>query len=218
MRHTSSTQAKTSAAFPLCCILAGAVFLLFPGGVLGLLSLILGLLCLSYGAWKLISAIRTEGFIRIGAIIGGAAALLFGGYILRRPEQVFSLLPVAVGLLFLLDGIDRIRCAAAMHRTVRAGSHGDTVLIGRQKRRFYTACIIGVLTLICGIVLLWRPFDALELALRVIGGMILLNGIGALWTNRALHITQMQFSFDAQRRAPDGKYEASFRDITDEDE
>ena len=217
IKHTGTE--RTARGFSLCCIAAGAVFLLFPGWVLGTLSLILGLLCASYGGWKLYTALRVRGFVRGGSLIGGAGALFLGIYIIWQPEQVFSLLPIAAGVFFLMDGVDRIRSAAAMHRTVKhhASDRREAAVVGKQKRRFYTACVIGVLTLLCGVFLLMRPFDALELTLRVVGGLILVNGIGALWTSHALNITLKAFgTADAPRRGADGKYEASFRDITDQ--
>ena len=219
MRNQKEEAVKQNASvgYLLCCVLIGLLFLLFPGWVIGTLSLLLGILCIAYGAWKLFTALRSAGFTRIGALLGGVAAILLGIYIIRQPENVFSLLPFAAGVFFLLDGIDRIRCAAAMHRTVRntAANKRQAAAIGRQKHRFYTACIIGAVTLLCGILLLLYPFDALELTLRVVGFLILGNGFGAFWTSQALKVTLRLFGSDAPKRSPDGKYEADFRDITE---
>lgn len=203
--------------FVICCVIIGLVFLFFPGWVIGTLSLILGLLCIAYGAWKLITALRSAGFTRVGALLGGAVSILLGSYVIRQPENVFSLLPIAAGIFFLLDGIDRIRCAAAMHRTVRGTAAGkrQAAFAGKQKRRFYSACIIGAATLLCGLLLLLYPLGALDLTLRIIGFLIVCNGIGALWTSHALKVTLHLFGSDAPKRAPDGKYEADFRDITE---
>ena len=219
MRKQKEKTAKqvSSIGYVWCCVLIGALFLLFPGWVIGTLSLILGLLCIAYGTWKLITALRTAGFTRVGALLGGVAAILLGSYIIRQPENVFSLLPFAAGIFFLLDGVDRIRCAAAMHRTVRntAANKRQAAAIGKQKRRFYTACIIGAVTVLCGIILLLYPFDALELTLRIVGFLILCNGIGAFWTSHALNVTVRLFGGDTPKRPSDGKYEADFRDITE---
>ncbi len=212
-----AVKGSASVVYFLCCVLIGAVFLFFPGWVLGTLSWMIGLLCIAYGTWKLITALRTAGFTRIGALLGAVAAILIGSYIIRQPEKVFSLLPIAAGVFFLLDGIDRIRCAAAMHRTVRntAANKRQAAATGRQKRRFYTTCIIGAVTVLCGILLLLYPFDALEFTLRVVGFLILCNGVGAFWTSHALKVTVKLFGSDNLMRTPDGKYEADFRDITE---
>lgn len=215
--YQEETNQISSAVYVLCCVLIGAVFLFFPGLVVGALSLILGLLCIAYGIWKLVTALRTAQFFRIGAILFGTAAILIGCYILFQPENIFSLLPMAVGVFFLMDGVDRIRCAAAMHRTVRntAANKRQAASAGRQKRMFYSACIIGAVTVLGGILMLLHPFDALELTLRVGGFLILCNGIGAFWTSHALHVTLHRFGNDAPRRANDGTYETEFRDITE---
>ena len=110
-----------------------------------------------------------------------------------------------------------IRSAAAMHRTVHntAANKRQAAATGKQKRRFYSACIIGAVTMLCGILVLINPFGALELTLRVVGFLILCNGIGAFWTSHALKTTVRLFGSDTQKRTQDGKYEADFRDITD---
>ena len=91
------TQKTDTTMFPVCCILIGAVFLLFPEWVMGTLSFILGGLCILYGAWKLIGALRGSGFTRGGAVLGGTAAVLLGIYVIRHPAQIFSLLPLVDG-------------------------------------------------------------------------------------------------------------------------
>jgi uncharacterized membrane protein HdeD (DUF308 family) len=150
------------------------------------------------------------------ATLGGAAAIAVGIYIICRPQKIFSLLPLAAGIFFLLDGIERIRCAAVMHRTVRRASNKrEAAAVGRQKRRFYSACIIGVVTVLCGVLMLWNPFGALELTLRVCGALILCNGIGASWTSHALKMTVGQFGGDTHYPNHGGAYETEFRDITD---
>ena len=213
------TERTNQTAFPgyaLCCILIGGIFLFFPGLVVGMLSLVLGLLCIAYGVWKLFSAWKSGMFSRIGATLGGAAAIAVGIYIICRPQKIFSLLPLAAGIFFLLDGIERIRCAAVMHRTVRRASNKrEAAAVGRQKRRFYSACIIGVVTVLCGVLMLWNPFGALELTLRVCGALILCNGIGASWTSHALKMTVGQFGGDTHYPNHGGAYETEFRDITD---
>lgn len=211
------TKQISSAVYALCCILIGIIFLFFPGLVVGVLSLVLGLLCIAYGVWKLVTALRTAQFTRIGALLFGAAAILIGCYIIFHSEQIFSLLPMAVGIFFLMDGVDRIRSAAAMHKTVHAtaANKRQAAAVGRQKRMFYSACIIGAVTVLGGILMLLHPFNALELTLRVCGFLILCNAVGAFWTSHALNVTVRLFGGDTPRRASDGTYETEFRDITD---
>ena len=98
MRNQKEEAVKQNASvgYLLCCVLIGLLFLLFPGWVIGTLSLLLGILCIAYGAWKLFTALRSAGFTRIGALLGGVAAILLGIYIIRQPENVFSLLPTNV--------------------------------------------------------------------------------------------------------------------------
>ena len=216
---TETEKQPASRGYVVCCALIGGIFLLLPGLVIGMLSLILGLLCIAYGIWRLVGMLRTS-FFRIGALIGAAAGMLIGIYIICQPQKIFSLLPMAVGIYFLMDGLERLRCAVSIHRTMHAtaANRHEAVAIGRQKRRFYGTCAIGVITMLGGVLLLLNPFGALELTLRVCGGMILLNGIGALGTAHALKSSRRMSAKDSLRRAYNGTYETEFRDITDEEQ
>ena len=220
MDGNKNKKQQSALGYVLCCVLIGGVFLLMPGLVIGALSLVLGLLCMAYGVWRMICIVRMRGYFRAGALLGAVAVMLIGGYIICRPQKIFSLLPMAVGLFFLLDGIDRLRCAAEMHRTMRttASNRREAVVIGRQKRHFYGTCAIGAVTILGGILMLLNPFDALELTLRVCGVMILCNGMGALWTSHAFNSTVRLFANDSLRRAYNGTYETEFRDITDKEQ
>jgi len=206
--------------FPLSCILIGMVFCFFPDWIVNTLSLLLGILCALYGTWRLIDAIRGNGFSRVGAVIGGVLAIVFGAYVIRNPENVFSLLPLAASIFFLFDGIDRIRSAAIMHRAAKRSSGGmrnHSVFMQKQKKRWMSACLIGVLTIAFSIFLLFNPFSAIQLTLRVIGVFIIFNGIGALWIAHVVDVTVHFFDENKTRRVPDdGKYNAEFRDITGE--
>jgi len=87
----------------------------------------------------------------------------------------------------------------------------------KQKKRWMSACLIGVLTIAFSIFLLFNPFSAIQLTLRVIGVFIIFNGIGALWIAHVVDVTVHFFDENKTRRVPDdGKYNAEFRDITGE--
>ena len=79
MRNQKEEAVKQNASvgYLLCCVLIGLLFLLFPGWVIGTLSLLLGILCIAYGAWKLFTALRSakERTVALREVISGRKRL-----------------------------------------------------------------------------------------------------------------------------------------------
>ncbi len=216
MQKMSEKNSGNVSIVPWVCALIGLGFLLLPELIVDALSLILGGLCILIGIWKLGACLFSSnpvytGIGRIGSLLGGLAVLLLGTYIINHAERVFSLLPIAAGIFFLLDGLDRIRSAFMMRRM----ESGAVVSPFSGKTRFLTALLIGILTLGIGIFLLFYPFGAVKMTVRIIGILILVDALGALWTDHALK-TVFRAVSSSGTRAPDGKYNAAFRDISDE--
>lgn len=220
----SSSDKKTSSAllFPLVCILVGAVFLFFPNFVIGMLSAALGIFCILYGVWRLILAVHMTGFTRGGTLVGGILAIVLGIYIINHAEQIFMLLPIAASIYFLFNGIDRIRSAFEMYRIARHSAaylaSRETESMKRQTRRCILTTVIGIVTLLCGVFLFLYPFNAVIVTLRIVGALIILDSISALWTMQTLKsvIHFFEETENGAPRAADGKYNADFRDISDE--
>ena len=216
MSEPSKMKIGTVSLFPIFCMITGAIFLFFPEWVLDTLSTILGILIILYGAWNLLVAIRSDGFSRGGAVFSGLACILFGIYIIRHTEQVFSLLPLAAGIFFLFDGIDRLRSAYEMRKLEK---RCQTASPNPQfHKRFQISCIIGAVTLLVAVFLLLYPFGAVKTTLRIIGFFVFANAISALWTYYARNSTIRIFNTWENAHPADGKINADFRDITNENE
>ncbi len=216
--NTDSQKSVHPTPFPYVCIAVGFVFLFFPSWVVGTLSLLLGVLCAAFGGGKIIHAVTSVGFTRVGSVLAGVAAMVLGLYIITHTEEVFALLPIAAGVFFFLDGLDRIRSAMKMRRMEKSGhiqNPPSSASVQTQKRRFLTTLIIGTVTLGCGAFLLLFPFHAVTIAVRVIGAFILADGVGALWTEYALRDAVRMFASQNIKQGADGKYNADFRDISD---
>ena len=219
---SSDKNTRSAILFPLVCALIGAVLLFFPNFVINILSTALGCFCILYGAWRLILAVHMTGFTRGGTLVGGILAIVLGIYIINHAEQIFMLLPIAASIYFLFNGIDRIRSALEMYRMAKrsaaylASRGSDTMK--RQTRRFIITTVIGIVTLLCGVFLFLYPFNAVIVTLRIVGALIILDSISALWTMQTLK-SVIRFFEEPENGAPraaDGKYNAEFRDISDE--
>ena len=97
---------------------------------------------------------------------------------LLKPEFVIRLIPVIVGIIIILHGIYDLQQA---------------VYLCRAKYSFWwLALLFAVLTVAFGGVLIWNPFEAMNIAVKFIGVFLVFDGVSDLWIfSRARRVTKI---------------------------
>lgn len=104
-----------------------------------------------------------------GYLISGIIALGFGLYIWIFPQYIISFIPFIVGIILLINGIVAIPLAI------------DLVKEGNM---WITALLTSGLPLLAGIFLMFNPYGVANFAIRILGLILLVNGITNLVTIR----------------------------------
>lgn len=133
----------------------------------------------AHSFWYFIKA-RNLGFTAGGTLVIGILCLAFGIFCFSRPYVVLSFLPIALGIMLLVDGIGKMPLAV------------DALSV--HSPYCFWVLVSAVLPLILGIVLLVNPFRAAKAAIMFFGISILADGLFEL-------ITYIQ-----QRRAEKSEY------------
>ena len=147
----------------------GVILLLMPGAALTTVVQIIGAFLLLAAAAKLIGAYRdrrsefASRFLLGNGLVGGIAGLV----LLFKPAAVVSIFPMLAGLLVLLSGIINLTNALECRRTYANTSPAVLVM--------------PVITIILGAVLLFNPFSAAATLVRVIGCLLIYNGITGIF-------------------------------------
>ena len=104
--------------------------------------------------------------------------MAIGVWILLKPEFVIRLIPVIVGIIIILHGIYDLQQA---------------VYLCRAKYSFWwLALLFAVLTVAFGGVLIWNPFEAMNIAVKFIGVFLVFDGVSDLWIfSRARRVTKI---------------------------
>ena len=121
----------------------------------------------AHSFWYFIKA-RNLGFTAGGTLVIGILCLAFGIFCFSRPYVVLSFLPIALGIMLLVDGIGKMPLAV------------DALSVYSPYR--FWVLISAVLPLILGIVLLVNPFRAAKAAIMFFGISILADGLFELIT------------------------------------
>lgn len=156
-------------ATSLLCIVFGLILAIWPGiaantanFVLGGIVLVVGIIYLAFCFWTKQKNVLT-GF----GIVFSVILMAIGIFMLVKPEVVFAIFPMIVGGIILIHGVLDLR---------------NSIGLAVSKYNYWwVALIIAIVTIGLGVLLLFNPFTAVELAFRIIGIILIVDGISDFW-------------------------------------
>ena len=108
----------------------------------------------------------------------GLIVLLIGIWIFLRPESIVSLIPIVIGVILCVHGIQDLKLAVETKRN----GYG----------KWWSMLIIAAVSLVFGVLCIVNAFGMVMLALQFIGIALIYDGISDLWVaNRAVHAAKM---------------------------
>lgn len=151
------------------CMLFGLVLLIWPGTTTRIVCMLLGGVLLIYGGIQAAICLmsRERSFFSQGMLILGIILAVIGLWILLRPEMIIMAVPVIVGVLIVIHGV---------HNVIQA--------LDLQKENYdkwWLALLFGILTVAFGGMLVYNPFEAVEVAVRMIGISLIYDGASDMW-------------------------------------
>lgn len=153
----------------LLCILIGIVFAIWPeivanaaNYILGGIILIVGIIYLAMSFWS-----KQRNFLTGFGIIFSVVLIVIGVFMLLKPEFVLSLFPMIVGGIIIIHGIIDLK------RSIELAS--------LKYKLWWIALIIAVATIGLGVLLVFNPFSAVTLAFRIIGVILIVDGVSDFW-------------------------------------
>ena len=149
--------------------LLGIVLLFWPG-------LTMEIICQVVGAFLGITGILTaavfftqpkENPTRAASLVAGIPLAILGLFIFLRPGFLIEFIPIVVGFIVILDGAANLMEAiGVMHQ-------------GYDK--WWVSLIFALLTIILGLMLVLRPFGIAKFIMRMIGIVVLYNGLSDIY-------------------------------------
>lgn len=145
-------------------VVLGLVLVIWPDFLGEMLCYLLGGALILMGAIQLIGFLRGErfGLYNKFSMLMGIVLVLLGIWICAQPHIVLSIIPVVVGVLVILHGLMDIQYTLDIKRT------GNT--------KWWIALIAAILTLVIGLVLVFKPFAAYETMMILLGVAMLYDG------------------------------------------
>ena len=150
----------------LVVIAAGLVLLFRPGDTLIFASRVLGAALMAFAVVSAIAYLASKD--RSAALlIAAAAAAVLGLVLLIAPRALASAFPFVAGAVVVVAGIRSLASAFAS----RSVSHS-----------WVLGCIFAAVTILLGVLLLFRPFEAAKTVARVLGISLIYVGATGIVT------------------------------------
>lgn len=177
------------------CVAMGIVIFLRPAETIDVVCKVLAIGLAVLGGVELFSYFMNKAVHPFSGILG-LIVLLIGIWIFLKPESIVSLIPIVIGVILAIHGIQDIRLALETKRN------------GYDK--WWSMLIIAGISLVFGVLCIVNAFGMVKLALKFIGIALIYDGISDLWiVTRAVRTAkEMQEEADSltvDYREVDGK-------------
>lgn len=157
------------ALYAVLCIAGGVILFLWPDLSVRIACMMLGIILVLMGVVHLMNHFRAPAgtLIRQAELAFAIVFAAVGIWIVLKPDFLAGLIPVIMGILLILHGGNDLRQA---------------IILGKAKYAYWwLALLLAILTVAAGCVLIWNPFAATSLAVKVIGAFLVYDGASDLW-------------------------------------
>ena len=146
-------------------ILMGIVVLVLPDTMAKTLGYLIGVVLIVAGAFSMICYLLRDAYQNYyhNDFLVGLVEIGLGCVVLYKVEWVISLIPFLLGLLVLISGCSKLQDAIDMKRL----EYGNWIAM----------LIMAAVNAVLGMVLLFNPFEAAAVLMRIIGAGLIFSGI-----------------------------------------
>ena len=151
------------------CIVLGVVLVVWPDMSMQIACVAIGVVLLLGGVVRLVQyfVVRDGSMYAQMNLIMGIVLAVVGIWIVLKPEKVLAIIPIIIGIVIVLHGLNNLQQAITLCKD--------------KYDKWWVALILGLLTVGFGVLLICRPFAALDTVVMLIGIFLIYDGISDLW-------------------------------------
>lgn len=153
----------------LLCVLLGLVLVIWPGMSMQIVCAAIGVVLILTGIMKIIEyfAVKDGSLYEQTNLIMGIIFAVVGVWIAVKPDKVLAIIPIIVGIVIVLHGVRNLQQAVNLCKN--------------QYDKWWIALLLGLLTAGLGVLLICKPFAALDTVVMLIGIFLIYDGISNIW-------------------------------------
>ncbi len=151
------------------CVILGLVLVFRPGLSMRIVCTAVGVVLIVSGVMRMIAyfTARDGSLYSQANLIFGIVLAVVGVWIVMKPDKVMAIFPIIVGIVIAIHGLHNLQQAAELWRD--------------KYERWWIALILGVLTVGFGVLLVCRPFAAIDTVVMLIGFFLIYDGLSNVW-------------------------------------
>lgn len=151
------------------CIILGLVLVIRPGLSMRIVCTAVGVVLIVAGVMRMIAyfTVRDGSMYSQMNLIFGIVLAVVGVWITLKPDKVLAIIPIIVGIVIAIHGLHNVKQAMELWRD--------------KYDKWWVAAIMGVLTVGFGVLLICRPFSAIDTVVMMIGFFLIYDGVSNIW-------------------------------------
>lgn len=150
----------------LMCVALGVVLLIWPAETIDIFCRVLAAGLIILGVIDIISYFTNRSIHPFAGVLGFIIVLV-GIWIFIQPESIVKLIPIVIGVILCVHGIQDLKLAF------------ETKENGYD--RWWSMLIFAAISLVFGVLCIIKAFGVVTLALQFIGIALIYDGISDLW-------------------------------------
>ena len=153
----------------LLCVLLGLVLVFWPGLSIQIVCTAVGAVLMISGVVRIVSYVKARDgsmYFQVNLIFGIIFAVV-GVWIVIKPAKVLAIIPIIVGIVIALHGLHNLQQAMDLCQS--------------KYDKWWIALLLGILTIGFGILLICRPFAAIDTVVMLIGIFLIYDGLSNIW-------------------------------------
>ena len=153
----------------LLCVALGLVLVIWPGMSMQIVCAAIGVVLILTGIMKIIEyfAVKDGSLYEQTNLIMGIVFAVVGVWIAVKPDKVLAIIPIIVGIIIVLHGARNLQQAVTLCKD--------------KYDKWWIALILGLLTVGFGVLLICKPFAALDTVVMLIGIFLIYDGVSNIW-------------------------------------
>ena len=161
---------NTLIATAILYLICGIIMLFFTTNVINFACYLIGIIFIFVALSGIIMYLKTEiktafnSFTLVMSIIFGA----FGVYVLLNPKIFASFLPIVMGIFLLVDSVSKLSMAFDLKNM--------------SYKNWWQMLIVAFMLLGLSLFLLFRPFEVVEVSVRIIGVILIVDTLSNIFT------------------------------------
>ena len=155
--------------YPLIYLLSGIIMLIFPSNISDTICYFIGSVIIIYGIISLItySKVEEDNFFNKILLIISLACIVFGIFMIAKPKTFVSIIPFTAGIFIFVESISKLKEA------IRLKKDGY--------KNWWIVLLFFIELLIFALILLINPFKVIEVTIRFIGLIFIINALSSIW-------------------------------------